>query len=75
MEFQCQIPRFFLHSGLKFAPHFTLNAFSFQAKFECALRHPGIKIVTPDWITDTVKGIIFCSKDTADASLQTIICD
>ncbi|XP_030016739.1 PAX-interacting protein 1 isoform X2 [Sphaeramia orbicularis] len=25
------------------------------AKFECALKHPGIKIVTPDWITDSVK--------------------
>uniref|UniRef100_A0A3Q4BZY6 PAX-interacting protein 1 n=1 Tax=Mola mola TaxID=94237 RepID=A0A3Q4BZY6_MOLML len=29
--------------------------FSVQAKFECALKHPGIKIVTPDWITDSVK--------------------
>ncbi|XP_034039105.1 PAX-interacting protein 1 isoform X2 [Thalassophryne amazonica] len=28
------------------------------AKFECALKHPGIKIVTPDWITDSVKGKI-----------------
>ncbi|KAJ3595202.1 hypothetical protein NHX12_004506 [Muraenolepis orangiensis] len=26
------------------------------AKFECALKHPYIKIVTPDWITDSVKG-------------------
>uniref|UniRef100_A0A1A7XJ14 PAX-interacting protein 1 n=1 Tax=Iconisemion striatum TaxID=60296 RepID=A0A1A7XJ14_9TELE len=26
------------------------------AKFECALKHPSIKIVTPDWITDSVKG-------------------
>ncbi|TKS80446.1 PAX-interacting protein 1 PAX transactivation activation domain-interacting protein [Collichthys lucidus] len=26
-----------------------------KAKFECALKHPGIKIVTPDWITDSVK--------------------
>uniref|UniRef100_A0AAX7VU66 PAX-interacting protein 1 n=1 Tax=Astatotilapia calliptera TaxID=8154 RepID=A0AAX7VU66_ASTCA len=25
------------------------------AKFECALKHSGIKIVTPDWITDSVK--------------------
>ncbi|KAL7385909.1 hypothetical protein ABVT39_001796 [Epinephelus coioides] len=25
------------------------------AKFECALKHPGIKIVTPDWIIDSVK--------------------
>ncbi|XP_068594190.1 PAX-interacting protein 1 isoform X2 [Cebidichthys violaceus] len=25
------------------------------AKFECALKHLGIKIVTPDWITDSVK--------------------
>lgn len=25
------------------------------AKFDCALKHPGIKIVTPDWITDSVK--------------------
>ncbi|KAF3858905.1 hypothetical protein F7725_012106 [Dissostichus mawsoni] len=25
------------------------------AKFECALKHPGIKIVTPDWITHSVK--------------------
>ncbi|XP_051944079.1 PAX-interacting protein 1 [Hippocampus zosterae] len=25
------------------------------AKFECALKHPAIKIVTPDWITDSVK--------------------
>ncbi|KAM7378688.1 hypothetical protein PAMP_004294 [Pampus punctatissimus] len=25
------------------------------AKFECALKHPGIKIITPDWITDSVK--------------------
>ncbi|XP_028449789.1 PAX-interacting protein 1 isoform X2 [Perca flavescens] len=25
------------------------------AKFECALKHPGIKVVTPDWITDSVK--------------------
>ncbi|XP_041805839.1 PAX-interacting protein 1 [Chelmon rostratus] len=25
------------------------------AKFECALKHPGIKIVTPDWITDSVQ--------------------
>ncbi|XP_035993720.1 PAX-interacting protein 1 isoform X2 [Fundulus heteroclitus] len=25
------------------------------AKFECALKHPGIKIVTADWITDSVK--------------------
>ncbi|XP_035526818.1 PAX-interacting protein 1 [Morone saxatilis] len=24
-------------------------------KFECALKHPGIKIVTVDWITDSVK--------------------
>ncbi|XP_061694687.1 PAX-interacting protein 1 isoform X2 [Syngnathoides biaculeatus] len=24
-------------------------------KFECALKHPGIKIITPDWITDSVK--------------------
>ncbi|XP_072219210.1 PAX-interacting protein 1 [Leuresthes tenuis] len=24
-------------------------------KFECGLKHPGIKIVTPDWITDSVK--------------------
>lgn len=29
-----------------------------QAKFECALKHSGIKIVTPDWITDSVKGNI-----------------
>lgn len=27
----------------------------FQAKYECALRHSGIKIVTPEWITDSVK--------------------
>lgn len=27
-----------------------------QAKFECALKHLGIKIVTLDWITDSVKG-------------------
>lgn len=26
-----------------------------QAKYECALRHSGIKIVTPEWITDSVK--------------------
>lgn len=26
-----------------------------QAKFECALKHPSIKIITPDWITDSVK--------------------
>ncbi|KAG7266794.1 hypothetical protein CRUP_034609 [Coryphaenoides rupestris] len=26
------------------------------AKFECALKHPYIKVVTPDWITDSVKG-------------------
>uniref|UniRef100_A0A671UQJ2 PAX-interacting protein 1 n=1 Tax=Sparus aurata TaxID=8175 RepID=A0A671UQJ2_SPAAU len=25
------------------------------AKFECALKHPGIKIVTLDWITDSVR--------------------
>ncbi|XP_038148080.1 PAX-interacting protein 1 [Cyprinodon tularosa] len=25
------------------------------AKFECALKHPSIRIVTPDWITDSVK--------------------
>ncbi|XP_041660130.1 PAX-interacting protein 1 [Cheilinus undulatus] len=25
------------------------------AKFECALKHPNIKIVTPDWITDSVQ--------------------
>ncbi|XP_029381392.1 PAX-interacting protein 1 [Echeneis naucrates] len=25
------------------------------AKFDCALKHPGIKIVTLDWITDSVK--------------------
>lgn len=34
----------------------------FQVKFECALRHPAIKIVTPDWITDSVKGIVFAPK-------------
>lgn len=27
----------------------------FQAKYECALRHSGIKIVTPEWIKDSVK--------------------
>lgn len=27
-----------------------------QAKFEYALKCAGIKIVTPDWITDSVKG-------------------
>lgn len=27
----------------------------FQVKYECALRHSGIKIVTPEWITDSVK--------------------
>lgn len=37
---------------------FLLVDFSPQAKFECALKHPGIKIVTPDWITDSVKGNI-----------------
>nr|XP_020441129.1 PAX-interacting protein 1 [Monopterus albus] len=26
------------------------------AKFECALKHPSVKIVTPDWIIDSVKG-------------------
>ncbi|XP_060729385.1 PAX-interacting protein 1 isoform X2 [Tachysurus vachellii] len=26
------------------------------AKYECALRYSGIKIVTPEWITDSVKG-------------------
>ncbi|XP_014826233.1 PREDICTED: PAX-interacting protein 1 isoform X1 [Poecilia mexicana] len=34
------------------------------AKFECALKHPGIKIVTPDWITDSVK-----DKNRKDESL------
>lgn len=27
----------------------------FQAKYECALRHSNIKIVTPEWILDSVK--------------------
>ncbi len=33
-----------------------------QAKFECALKHPGIKIVTPDWITDSIKGNLTASS-------------
>lgn len=36
--------------------YFWLHFPPLQAKFECALKHPGIKIVTLDWITDSVRG-------------------
>lgn len=35
-----------------------LDLFLFKAKFERALQHPVIHIVTPDWITDSVQGML-----------------
>lgn len=39
-----------------YTTYFLVALSPLQAKFECALKHPGIKIVTLDWITDSVKG-------------------